>query len=173
MKIPTIRSISLLERGPLVKKSMDCKSLVKKITKIIIINKAKRHWKGLSHMPIFDTRLCHFYNVLDRWKRCKKKKKLPVLSIRSHHQTFLYTEPVLIRRDFEKSFKVQVGWGTLLVRKPASREQSIEHISRKSLSPETRYLMIEKRMSRHQMGFRQFKVLKYFPGEKFCVRDRS
>lgn len=74
----------------------------------------------------------------------KDLKNLPALSIRNHNKAFLYSEPVLIRCDFEKSFKVQVRWRAQLVQKPASQEQSIEHISRKSLSPETRYLMIEK-----------------------------
>lgn len=74
----------------------------------------------------------------------KDLKKLPALSIRSLNKAFLYPEPVLIRCDFEKSFKEQVRWSALSGQKPASQEQPTEHISRKSLSPETRYLMIEK-----------------------------
>lgn len=40
----------------------------------------------------------------------KALKKLPALSIRSRNKSFFYPEPVLIRCDFEKSFKEQVRW---------------------------------------------------------------
>lgn len=111
-------------------------------------------------MHILGIRLCH--------NRLVKSKKSQALSIKNHNKAFLYSVPMLIRCDFKKSFKVQVRWRAGLVQKPASQEQPTEHIHRKSL-PRDSLFDDWKRMSRHQMGFGQFKVLKYFPGEKFIL----